>query len=154
MCVLYLMHIPRMLAHQRAQLPACSRHLPHIASPTCSWHSASPSTHCCASSAAAPHAGVSQQGSSQEPCALPQAPHIPVLLRPILECFQPLKMRSYVDGTLGAGGHACAMLQAHPVSQGRHVLLRGSCRDATLPTATAWLLPMIVGDHRLSLLVP
>ncbi len=41
-------------------------------------------------------------------------PHIPVLLNEILGFFEPLKIRIFLDGTLGAAGHAEAILTAHP----------------------------------------
>lgn len=44
-------------------------------------------------------------------------PHIPVLLKPFLELFSEKKLFSFVDGTLGAGGHAEALLLAHPELQ-------------------------------------
>ena len=47
-------------------------------------------------------------------------PHISVMLGEILEQLQAVDMRTYVDCTLGAGGHAAAMLQAHQVE-----LMRG-----------------------------
>jgi 16S rRNA (cytosine1402-N4)-methyltransferase len=37
------------------------------------------------------------------------------MLREVLEAFQPLKVSCYLDCTLGAGGHAAAMVSAHPV---------------------------------------
>lgn len=40
--------------------------------------------------------------------------HLPVLLNEVLEAFKPLNISTFVDGTLGAGGHAEALLQAHP----------------------------------------
>lgn len=40
--------------------------------------------------------------------------HIPVLLDEILSFFEDRKVDVYVDGTLGAGGHASAMVQSHP----------------------------------------
>ncbi len=40
--------------------------------------------------------------------------HLPVLLGEILEGFSPCRLATFVDGTLGAGGHAKALLQAHP----------------------------------------
>lgn len=41
-------------------------------------------------------------------------PHIPVLLSPVLEAFKPCSLRVFIDGTLGAGGHASAILAEHP----------------------------------------
>lgn len=46
-----------------------------------------------------------------------QFPHISVLLREILQLFQAKKIRSFVDGTLGAGGHSEALLKDHPEIQ-------------------------------------
>lgn len=40
--------------------------------------------------------------------------HKPVLIREILEAFAEVKIRRFFDGTLGAGGHAKALLEAHP----------------------------------------
>ena len=40
--------------------------------------------------------------------------HIPVLMREVLEVFSDLEIRVFFDGTLGAGGHAKALLEAHP----------------------------------------
>eukprot|EP00798_Chlamydomonas_sp_ICE-L_P010090 gene10090-7985_t len=42
------------------------------------------------------------------------APHVSVLLNEVLEAFQPLDVKVYVDCTLGAGGHAVAVTKAHP----------------------------------------
>ncbi len=41
-------------------------------------------------------------------------PHISVLLREVLESFEGLTLRHFIDATLGAGGHSEAILQAHP----------------------------------------
>ncbi len=41
-------------------------------------------------------------------------PHLPVLLQEVLDAFRGQHLSCYVDGTLGAGGHAEAMLQDHP----------------------------------------
>lgn len=43
-----------------------------------------------------------------------QYPHIPVLLNECLQAFSPIKMQTFIDGTLGAGGHSEAILQTHP----------------------------------------
>lgn len=40
--------------------------------------------------------------------------HIPVLLREVLEAFAERSISVFFDGTLGAGGHARALLEAHP----------------------------------------
>lgn len=40
--------------------------------------------------------------------------HIPVLMREVLEVFAGVELRQFFDGTLGAGGHAAAILEAHP----------------------------------------
>ena len=40
--------------------------------------------------------------------------HIPVMLQESLEIFQRKKIFSFFDGTLGAGGFARALLEAHP----------------------------------------
>ncbi|TXI42794.1 MAG: 16S rRNA (cytosine(1402)-N(4))-methyltransferase RsmH [Nitrosomonas sp.] len=42
------------------------------------------------------------------------AAHISVLLAEVIEAFEGLTISSFVDGTLGAGGHASAILKAHP----------------------------------------
>lgn len=41
-------------------------------------------------------------------------PHISVLFNEVLEAFQGKTLSSFVDGTLGAGGHAEAILNTHP----------------------------------------
>lgn len=40
--------------------------------------------------------------------------HIPVMLKESLEIFEGQKLSFFFDGTLGAGGFAQALLQAHP----------------------------------------
>uniref|UniRef100_A0A0E0JVB0 Uncharacterized protein n=1 Tax=Oryza punctata TaxID=4537 RepID=A0A0E0JVB0_ORYPU len=41
--------------------------------------------------------------------------HVPVMLGEVLAAFRrPLPLRSFVDCTLGAGGHSLAMMEAHP----------------------------------------
>ncbi len=42
------------------------------------------------------------------------SPHKPVLLNEVLAVFENTKIRTFFDGTLGAGGHAKAILAAHP----------------------------------------
>jgi 16S rRNA (cytosine1402-N4)-methyltransferase len=41
-------------------------------------------------------------------------PHISVLQSEVLSCFKDQNMRLFFEGTLGAGGHARAILEAHP----------------------------------------
>ncbi|KAL3160154.1 hypothetical protein ABBQ32_010922 [Trebouxia sp. C0010 RCD-2024] len=41
-------------------------------------------------------------------------PHTPVLLSEVLAAFSPVNLQTYVDGTLGAAGHAQALLQQQP----------------------------------------
>lgn len=40
--------------------------------------------------------------------------HRPVLVHEVLAIFQNMEIRFFFDGTLGAGGHARALLEAHP----------------------------------------
>lgn len=40
--------------------------------------------------------------------------HEPVMLREVLDVFEPLTEGVFVDATLGGGGHASAVLSAHP----------------------------------------
>lgn len=42
------------------------------------------------------------------------SPHKPVLMSEVLSVFEPCKISCFFDGTLGAGGHAEAILKAHP----------------------------------------
>lgn len=42
------------------------------------------------------------------------APHISVMVDEMLEYFKDVSIKVFFDGTLGAGGHAKAMLEAHP----------------------------------------
>ncbi len=41
-------------------------------------------------------------------------PHYSVLLTEVLQAFASSKLQFFLDGTLGAGGHAEALLEAHP----------------------------------------
>jgi len=41
-------------------------------------------------------------------------PHKPVMLEECLKYFEDKKIKVFFDGTLGAGGHAAALLEAHP----------------------------------------
>jgi 16S rRNA (cytosine1402-N4)-methyltransferase len=40
--------------------------------------------------------------------------HVPVLLPEVLQVFEGLKIEVFFEGTVGAGGHAEAILEAHP----------------------------------------
>ncbi|KAK4538400.1 hypothetical protein CDCA_CDCA17G4425 [Cyanidium caldarium] len=46
--------------------------------------------------------------------ALDRGYHVPVLLDAVLEAFAHRPLLRLVDGTVGTGGHALALLQAHP----------------------------------------
>lgn len=41
-------------------------------------------------------------------------PHISVMLEEYLEFFSNVEIKSFYDGTLGAAGHAKALLESHP----------------------------------------
>ncbi|KAL6768689.1 CMAL1 [Auxenochlorella protothecoides x Auxenochlorella symbiontica] len=51
---------------------------------------------------------------SNDAAAAPAPPHIPVLLEEVLGVFKGAHIPSFFDGTLGAGGHAAAVLESHP----------------------------------------
>lgn len=44
----------------------------------------------------------------------PSSPHISVLLSEILQFFEEQTLNTFVDGTLGGGGHTQAILERHP----------------------------------------
>jgi 16S rRNA (cytosine1402-N4)-methyltransferase len=65
-------------------------------------------------------------------------PHVPVLLTEVLQAFEGCHLKIFVDGTLGAGGHSAAILEAHPEIE----LLVGIDQDPTaLEIARKRLLP-------------
>lgn len=41
-------------------------------------------------------------------------PHVSVLLNEVIEAFAPVRLLTFIDGTVGAGGHAQALLENHP----------------------------------------
>ncbi len=41
-------------------------------------------------------------------------PHTPIMVKQVLACLEGVSLRVFFDGTLGAGGHAKAILEAHP----------------------------------------
>jgi 16S rRNA (cytosine1402-N4)-methyltransferase len=45
------------------------------------------------------------------------SPHYSVLLAEIIQAFEPLSLTTVIDGTLGVGGHAQALLEHHPEIQ-------------------------------------
>ncbi len=42
------------------------------------------------------------------------APHLPVLFDEVMETFEGRRIQVFIDGTLGAGGHAQGILERHP----------------------------------------
>ncbi|KAG6488134.1 ribosomal RNA small subunit methyltransferase H-like [Zingiber officinale] len=44
----------------------------------------------------------------------PVRDHVPVMLGEVLDAFRSLRLRSFVDCTLGAAGHSAAIVEAHP----------------------------------------
>ena len=42
------------------------------------------------------------------------APHVPVLMRQVLESFGDVTLKTFVDCTMGAGGHSSAVATKHP----------------------------------------
>lgn len=55
-----------------------------------------------------------QQQETGSDSSLPQPPHVSVLLDETLAAFEDMRVATYVDGTLGAAGHAIGMVQQHP----------------------------------------
>lgn len=43
-----------------------------------------------------------------------KAPHTPIMVKEVLRCLDGAQLKVFFDGTLGAGGHARAILEAHP----------------------------------------
>ena len=60
-------------------------------------------------------------------CSKLSSPHISVMLQEFLEFFSEKSLRVFFDGTIGAGGHAKALLEKHPEIE----LYIGCDRDAT-----------------------
>jgi 16S rRNA (cytosine1402-N4)-methyltransferase len=40
--------------------------------------------------------------------------HIPVMIEEVLAFFHDSKLHTFFEGTVGAGGHALALLESHP----------------------------------------
>lgn len=45
---------------------------------------------------------------------MPNPPHIPIMVKETLQYLEGSRLKVFFDGTLGAGGHARAFLEAHP----------------------------------------
>lgn len=41
-------------------------------------------------------------------------PHTPIMVNEVLAGFEGVELKVFYEGTLGAGGHAAAILEAHP----------------------------------------
>lgn len=41
-------------------------------------------------------------------------PHTPIMVDAVLKGFEGVDLKVFYEGTLGAGGHAAAILEAHP----------------------------------------
>jgi hypothetical protein len=54
--------------------------------------------------------------SAPEHPSAPEYPHASVMLQEVLNGFRSCNIEAFVDCTLGAGGHAAAMLAEHQVS--------------------------------------
>ncbi len=59
-----------------------------------------------------------------------KSPHISVMKDEMLEYFSDGSIRTFFDGTLGAGGHSRAILEAHPEIE----MLIGCDRDPSALT--------------------
>lgn len=63
------------------------------------------------------HASPAAPAPTEAAAEAADAPHVSVLLAEVLAAFEGRSVRTYVDGTLGAAGHAAAMLAQHPEMQ-------------------------------------
>lgn len=43
-----------------------------------------------------------------------ERPHIPIMVETVLKGFEGVAITTFYEGTVGAGGHAKAILEAHP----------------------------------------
>lgn len=41
-------------------------------------------------------------------------PHVPIMVSEVLKGFEGAELKVFYEGTVGAGGHAAAILEAHP----------------------------------------
>lgn len=50
----------------------------------------------------------------RSPSSNEKRPHIPIMVEEVLRGFEGIEIEIFYEGTLGAGGHAREILQAHP----------------------------------------
>lgn len=48
------------------------------------------------------------------PASNNKRPHTPIMVDAVLKGFEGVELKVFYEGTLGAGGHAKAILEAHP----------------------------------------
>ena len=48
------------------------------------------------------------------PSSSEDRPHVPIMVPEVLKGFEGATLKTFYEGTLGAGGHAREILQAHP----------------------------------------
>jgi len=48
------------------------------------------------------------------PSSSESRPHIPIMVSEVLSGFEGVELKTFYEGTLGAGGHAKVILEAHP----------------------------------------
>lgn len=75
----------------------------------------------------------------------PDTPHVPVLLDPVVDAIRPLKGKTIIDGTFGAGGYSRAFLKAGAAR------VVGIDRDPSALAAAGWAagfpgLALVEGD--------
>ena len=84
-------------------------------------------------------------------------PHVSVMMEEILECFRDVRTRTHVDGTLGAGGHASAMIREHPemehfigfdVDASAHALARPRLEAAREKSSSTLKLSLVQANFR------
>ncbi len=84
-------------------------------------------------------------GERNAKCGVPDFVHKPVLVTEVLAALQPRAGGRYVDGTLGGGGHAAAVLAASSPNGWLH----GCDRDAAAVAAAGWRLAPFEGRFEL-----
>ena len=53
-------------------------------------------------------------GTNAKQADVDGAPHVPVLMRQVLDCFSDVTLSTFIDCTIGAGGHSSSIVQRHP----------------------------------------